>query len=119
MIITDSPLSKVVHYKWFSVFYLFAAIILLPLLLVGLSLLNTILLYIIVTLLTGILVFVELVNYLQRNHPKRLPRKLKTWEFLPLPLRSLSTLDFVIQTYTEVFFRLLAPSGALIAIPTY
>ena len=81
MIITNNSPSKVVHYKWFSVFYLFAAIILLPLLLVGLSLLNTSQLYIIVTLLTGILGFVELVNYLQRNHPKRLPQKLKTWEW--------------------------------------
>ena len=95
--------SKVVHYKWFSVLYLFVAIVLLPLLLIGFSFLNTILLYTILILLALILTTVELINYMQRNHQKRLPRMLKTWEFLPLPLRSLSTLDFVIQTYMEVF----------------
>ena len=95
--------SKVVHYKWFSVLYLFVAIVLLPLLLIGFSFLNTILLYTTVILLALILTAVELINYMQRNHQKQLPRVLKTWEFLPLPLRSLSTLDFVIQTYMEVF----------------
>ena len=95
--------SKVVHYKWFSVLYLLVAIILLPLLLVGFSLLNKILLYVIVIALVVILTAVELINYMQRNHLKQLPVMLRTWEFLPLPLRSLSTLDFVIQTYMEVF----------------
>ena len=46
---------------------------------------------IVICLLIGL--FVSAVNALQRRHPEKLPAKLRTWEWLPAPLRSLEPYD--------------------------
>ena len=57
-----------------------------------------------VALLTLFLFFFVLaVNYLQENKPEVLPYFLKTWKFLPKSARTLRTVDFVVQTYMEVY----------------
>ena len=53
-----------------------------------------------VTILLFILVIT--INYLQENYPEMLPYMLKDWKFLPKPLRTLETIDYVVQTYMEV-----------------
>lgn len=94
--------NKAVKYKWFSIFYIVASFFLLPLAFYGLSLIDTILMEIISGLVLFIILFVILVNYMQEHHEKMLPRILRDWKFLPKPLRTLQTIDFVVQTYMEV-----------------
>ena len=50
-----------------------------------------------------LLFFVLVVNYLQEKHKEVLPYFLKTWQFLPKSARTLRTVDFVVQTYMEVY----------------
>ena len=59
--------------------------------------------YTVALLALFILFFVLLINYLQENHQDVLPYFLKTWQFLPKSLRTLRTVDFVVQTYMEVY----------------
>ena len=47
--------------------------------------------------------FVLAVNFLQENKPEVLPYFIKTWKFLPKSARTLRTVDFVVQTYMEVY----------------
>lgn len=94
---------KVIKYKWFSIFYLILSFFLGPLVIFGLSLLNTILMYTIVVTFVSCLVCVILINFLQEHKPQLLPYILKDWKFLPKPLRSFRTIDFIVQTYMEVY----------------
>lgn len=52
-------------------------------------------LIIVASLITAVL----LINYLQNNHLDALPDKLKTWNFLPIYLRSLKPYDELIVSY--------------------
>ena len=49
-----------------------------------------------------LLIFVVVVNFMQRKTAKFLPEILKTWDFLPLPLHSLEPYDRII-TGTVMF----------------
>ena len=69
---------------------------------VGLSLVDTVLMEVITGIVLATLLFVLLVNYMQEHHQKKLPRVLRDWKFLPKPLRTLETIDYVVQTYMEV-----------------
>merc|ERR1719450_1112303 len=75
----------------------------LPLLILGLSSLNTYFMY--TTVVTAFVWFllVIIINYLQDHKPGWLPNVLKNWQFLPKELRSFSTIDYVVQTYMEVY----------------
>ena len=95
--------SKVEKYKWFSVFYLILSFFLIPAAIYGLSLINTVLLYIVVTLSTSLTSLCILINHLQLAKPHLLPEKLRDWSFLPRQLRSFEIIDYVVQTYMEVF----------------
>merc|ERR1712243_90025 len=106
--------SKVEKYKWFSLFYLILSFILLPLIIYGLSLINTILLYVCVCLSFTLLVLVILINILQVKKPILLPPILRDWKFLPEPLRSLNLIDFVVQTYMEVFCCCIVPRTVML-----
>ena len=68
----------------------------------GLSLVDTILMEIISGLVLFIVLFVVSLNYMQENHRQMLPMVLEDWAFLPKPLRTLGTIDYVVQTYMEV-----------------
>jgi len=94
---------KVVKYKWLSIFYLILSFFLGPLLIFSLSLVNTYLMYSIVITIITLLIAVILINYLQDKKPELLPYVLKDWTFLPKPLRSFATIDYVVQTYMEVY----------------
>ena len=54
-------------------------------------------------IIISISIFVTLINYLQEHKKHLLPRVLEDWRFLPKPLRTLGTLDYVVQTYMEVY----------------
>jgi len=95
--------SKVEKYKWFSIFYLVTSFFLIPLAIYGLSLINTVVLYIVVTLVTSLTCLSFILTHLQVTRPHLLPEKLKDWSFLPRQLRSFEIVDYVVQTYIEVF----------------
>ena len=111
--------EKAIKFKWFSIFYIVTSFFLLPLcfygwlrnstkylifdFLSGLSQIHPILMYTVAILAVVLLFFVISVNYLQDNKPEILPYFLKTWKFLPKSLRTLRTVDFVVQTYMEVY----------------
>ena len=59
--------------------------------------------YTVALLASFLLFFVIAVNFLQENKPEVLPYFLKTWNFLPKSARTLRTVDFVVQTYMEVY----------------
>ena len=120
--------KKAVKYKWFTIFYIVASFFLLPLtfygichsrksesspkprytinvillIILGLSLVDTILMEIISGIVLFIIFFVISVNYMQEHHENMLPWVLRDWTFLPKPLRTLETIDYVVQTYMEV-----------------
>ena len=88
------------RYRWFAVAYLLVCFLLLPCLVFGLSLLGW-------PALTGVaapsgaaLLFVLALNRLQSRWPRLLPRRLRTWDFLPLWARSLRPLDALIARAT-------------------
>ena len=52
-----------------------------------------------------ILVFVVILNILQRKIPDRLPEKIRNWHFLPLWMRSLEPLDrFIRISFSRPYF---------------
>ena len=86
------------RYRWFAVLYIIMMFLLVPLSVFGISMAGTIP-SICVGVIVGITVsFIILLNILQNKCQKRLPKKLRTWEFLPKPMRSLEPLDSCIMT---------------------
>ena len=68
----------------------------------GLSLVNALLVYVVSASIFLITLIVVTINYLQEKRPKVLPIILRDWKFLPKPLRTLETVDYIVQTYMEV-----------------
>lgn len=95
--------SKVLKYKWFSIFYLIMSFLLIPLFIYALSLLNTVLLYIVVLASCLLILVCGIISFLQSSKPRLLPKRLRNWSFLPKQLRSFAIIDYVVQTYMEVF----------------
>jgi len=84
------------NYRWFAAAYLFLCFFLIPLIFMGLSLWGTAPVVIVTVLVVLTAAFVTVVNMLQTKRPEALPAKLRTWDFLPLYLRSLAPLDRVV-----------------------
>jgi len=83
-------------YRWFALAYLAFCFLLIPLVFFGLSMAGIVPLVIVIVIVLVVLAFVIIVNVLQTRKPDVLPAKLRTWEFLPLPLRSLEPMDRLI-----------------------
>ncbi|XP_074129207.1 sodium-dependent phosphate transport protein 2B-like isoform X2 [Sminthopsis crassicaudata] len=85
------------NYRWFAVFYLIFCFFLIPLTVFGLSLAG--LPYLMgVGIPIIVVVFVVLsMNFLQSHCPQILPKKLQTWDFLPLWMRSLQPWDELVS----------------------
>ena len=80
-------------YRWFPLMYLFLAFFLMPGIFVGLSLWSTALTVIVFILLFLTFIFSSVVSWMQENKKDSLPATLQSWDFLPLPLRSLEPYD--------------------------
>lgn len=94
------PMSKFLgnitaNYRWFAIFYLVLMFFLMPTCIFLLSLGGTVVLWCVLGPFLCLLVFIGVINVLQNKKPSFLPRVLQTWEFLPLPLRSLQPYDKV------------------------
>merc|ERR1711915_249106 len=85
--------------------YLLLAFFLLPLIIFALSLIGPLALYLTLIPTALIIIFVTIINILQRKAHKRLPKVLQTWEFLPEPLRLLEPLDRMITKMMKIFTR--------------
>jgi len=83
-------------YRWFALAYLAFCFLLIPLVFFGLSMAGIVPLVIVIVIVLIIIVFVIIVNVLQKRKPEYLPAKLRTWEFLPLCMRSLEPMDRLI-----------------------
>lgn len=96
------PLAKLMgsttaKYRWFAVFYMIMSFGVCPLLIFTISLGGPIAIYSVLVPLGVLLIFVVLINVMQKRCPKYLPSILRTWHWLPLPLRSLQPLDRIIS----------------------
>ncbi|CAG0898971.1 unnamed protein product [Cyprideis torosa] len=80
--------NTVAAYRWFAFVYVLGVFFVIPALLIGLSLITPWLLIILVIPFGALIVTV-----FQRNFAQYLPLRLRTWDFLPRPLRSLSFYD--------------------------
>lgn len=54
---------------------------------------------IVLCLVALLIIFIVVVNTLQEKKPKLLPKFLRTWKFLPKPLRSLEVYDKLLFKY--------------------
>ena len=81
------------RYRWFAVFYLIMMFFVIPGGVLGLSVAGQIPLIVVLSIIGVIFLGVLLINIAQSKRPDWLPTKLKTWEFLPLWMRSLQPLD--------------------------
>ncbi|XP_006900726.1 PREDICTED: sodium-dependent phosphate transport protein 2C [Elephantulus edwardii] len=92
------PMSKrfgdlTARYRWVAIAYLLLSFLLLPLAAFGLSLAGSTVLAAVAGPLVGLLLLVLLINMLQRHRPAWLPRRLRSWAWLPYSLRSLEPWD--------------------------
>ena len=94
------PLCKILgnttaDYRWFAIMYLVVMFLLFPGFIMGISL-NDIVFAVIGIPFLIIMIFIVVVNIMQRKSPQYLPRVLRSWDFLPLFLHSLEPYDRVI-----------------------
>uniref|UniRef100_A0A8D0PMT9 Solute carrier family 34 member 3 n=2 Tax=Sus scrofa TaxID=9823 RepID=A0A8D0PMT9_PIG len=96
------PLAKhfgdlTARYRWVAIAYLLLGFLLLPLAAFGLSLAGGIVLAAVGGPLVVLIVLIVLVTVLQRHQPAWLPRRLRSWAWLPLWLRSLEPWDRLVS----------------------
>lgn len=84
-------------YRWFAIVYIILVFFLLPAAVFSLSLVSWKAMTGVCTPLVLILLLVIIINILQRKRPKYLPKVLRSWHFLPEPLRSLQPYDSVMK----------------------
>jgi len=84
------------EYKWFAIAYLFFMFFLMPLFFFGMSLAGVAAFTVVTTLVLLPLLFILIVNVLQKRKPDVLPEVLKTWDFLPAWMRTLEPMDRII-----------------------
>jgi len=81
------------QYKWFAVTYILVAFFAIPGIFLGFSVAGTAVFVTFVTLTLIVIAFITIVNILQAKKPQWLPPILRTWDFLPLWMRSLQPMD--------------------------
>lgn len=89
-------------YRWFAVAYLIVGFFLLPAAVFGLSLAGWKVLVGVATPILVLILFVIIVNLLQRKKPTLLPVALRDWEWAPKWTRSLAPLDRVLTKVYEI-----------------
>ncbi|XP_077333810.1 sodium-dependent phosphate transport protein 2B isoform X2 [Lithobates pipiens] len=94
--------NKTARYRWFAVIYLIMCFFLLPLAVFGLSIAGWQILVGVCVPIVFLLLVIIVINALQAKFPRVLPNVLKTWEFLPKWMHSLSPWDSW-MTHTALF----------------
>jgi sodium-dependent phosphate cotransporter len=94
---------QVVAYKWIPILWIFVSSCGLPFIFYELSEVSSLTLHVLLGILFGGATIYFGLHYLQDHHYDRLPWWLQDWNFLPHPLHNLALMDYVAQTYMEVF----------------
>ncbi|XP_071167264.1 sodium-dependent phosphate transport protein 2B-like [Mytilus edulis] len=81
------------NYRWFALVYLISMYFLFPGIVFGLSLAGWKVLLGIGVPVIILILFIVIINIIQWKAPGILPRRLRTWDFLPIALRSLEPYD--------------------------
>ena len=84
------------QYRWFSLLYLLFMFFVFPAVIFGLSLAGSVALLTVLIPVAVAVLLVLTLSMIQKHKPSILPEKLRTWDFLPEPLRSLEPLDRII-----------------------
>ena len=84
-------------YRWFAIVYLFGMFFLFPLAVFALSLPGWYVMAIVFIPVVLLLIVVGIIKCIQAKKPSCLPAKLRSWKFLPRPLRSLQPYDSVMR----------------------
>ncbi|XP_055338863.1 sodium-dependent phosphate transport protein 2B-like [Paramacrobiotus metropolitanus] len=86
------------HYRWFAIMYIILVFLIIPAAIIGLTLGGPEVLMGVGIPLVTLLAFIILVNVLQKKYPSVLPRKLRTWNFLPHWMHSLEPYDTCVKS---------------------
>ena len=81
------------RYRWFAFMYILIMFFIAPLIVFGLSIPGWYILAIVGIPFILLLLTIAIINILQNHKPHWLPVRMRTWDFLPEPLRSLAPLD--------------------------
>ncbi len=81
------------EYRWFALAYLAVCFFILPAIFMGVAFAGDAPIIVLITLCVLAALFVAIVNTLQFRCPHYLPEKLRTWLWLPEPMRSLRPYD--------------------------
>uniref|UniRef100_A0AAY4BIB3 Sodium-dependent phosphate transport protein 2A n=1 Tax=Denticeps clupeoides TaxID=299321 RepID=A0AAY4BIB3_9TELE len=92
--------ERTAKYRWFAVLYLLLCFLLLPSVVLVLSMAGWQVMVSVGAPFVSVLVFICVINMLQACRPHCLPRKLRSWDFLPMWMRSLKPADTVITRVT-------------------
>lgn len=90
--------NRTAKYRWFAAFYLFVCFLVFPLTVFGLSVAGWQVLVGVGVPLVALAVFVVVVNVMQSHCVRFLPPCLRSWDFLPRPMRSLAPWDAVVTS---------------------
>ena len=90
-------------YRWFAVLYLLFCFFLLPAAIFGLSVAGWQVMLAVILPFVALLVFVIVINVLQRKRPNSLPVLLQTWAWAPTCFRSLEPYDRGITKFLEIW----------------
>ncbi|KAA0197758.1 hypothetical protein HAZT_HAZT006729, partial [Hyalella azteca] len=98
------PMCKILgnitaDYRWFAIVYIVFMFFLMPLTVFALSLGGSVVLWSVLGPILILLVIVAIINLIQNKKPSILPKFLRTWDFMPLPLRSLEPYDKVVTGF--------------------
>eukprot|EP00091_Calanus_sinicus_P002907 TRINITY_DN13036_c0_g1_i1.p1 TRINITY_DN13036_c0_g1~~TRINITY_DN13036_c0_g1_i1.p1 ORF type:complete len:164 (-),score=37.42 TRINITY_DN13036_c0_g1_i1:362-853(-) len=85
-------------HPWFAVFYLVAMFFVLPITTFGISLLGPYPLYALLAVCASVCFIFSTISFLQTYFYNKLPNILQTWDFLPLPFRSLEPYDQIFSS---------------------
>lgn len=86
-------------YRWFAILYILVMFFMLPVVVFGLSLAGLLYLIGVGVPFLLLVVFVIVVNILQKKRKHWLPKKLQSWDFLPKWMHSLAPLDNLITRF--------------------
>ncbi|XP_062412728.1 sodium-dependent phosphate transport protein 2B-like [Sardina pilchardus] len=86
------------QYRWFAAVYLVLCFLVMPLTVLGLSIAGWQALVGVGVPVVLLAVFVVVVNVMQNRWPQHLPEVLRSWDFMPRPLRSLAPWDRVVTS---------------------
>ena len=81
------------EYRWFALAYLAVCFFIIPAIFMGFAFAGDVPIIVLIALCVLVAVFVAVVNVLQFRRPQYLPIKLRSWLWLPEPLRSLRPYD--------------------------